>query len=379
MQVYLVGGAIRDELLGLPAAERDWVVVGATPEMLQAQGFRAVGREFPVFLHPETQEEYALARLERKVAPGYRGFVTEFSPEVTLEEDLQRRDLTVNAIARSSDGRLIDPYGGQADLQARLLRHVSGAFVEDPVRILRVARFAARFDELGFHVAPETRALMCDMVASGEVRALVPERVWRELERALRTTHPGRFFQVLQDCGALAEVLPEIDVLLHEAAPGAAAMQALQAAADQGRSPPVRWAAMLTDLDTSALESLSVRLRIPNEYSELAALSARLDRLLRTGGQSAETVVGNPALLIRLLESADAFRRPERFASWLEVLSARTTASGLPHETVSRLTSRFGSAQILAAAAHLDAGELSALRGPEIATRLRALRIDALR
>jgi tRNA nucleotidyltransferase (CCA-adding enzyme) len=379
MQVYLVGGAIRDELLGLQAAERDWVVVGATPEMLLAQGYRAVGREFPVFLHPGTQEEYALARLERKVGPGYRGFVTEFSPQVTLEQDLQRRDLTVNAIARASDGRLIDPYGGQADLQARLLRHVSGAFVEDPVRILRVARFAARFDELGFRVAPETQALMRSMVADGEVRTLVPERVWRELERALRTARPGRFFQVLQDCGALAEVLPEIDVLLGDAALGTAAMEALQAAADQGRSAPVRWAAMLSGLDANTLESLSTRLRTPNEYSELSALTSRMNTRLHGDGQPPETLLGDPDLLLGVLEATDAFRRPERFASWLEVLTACATASGQPRDAALKLNSRLGTARELAAAVRLDAGEISALRGPGIAARLRALRIETLR
>ena len=192
MQVYLVGGAVRDELLGRAIRERDWVVVGAVPADLERLGYRAVGREFPVFLHPETKEEYALARLERKVAPGYRGFVTEFSPSVTLEEDLQRRDLTINAMARDSEGHIVDPYGGRADLEARILRHVSPAFAEDPVRILRVARFAARFADLGFTVAPETTALMRGMVQNGEANALVSERVWRELEGTLNTTSPQR-------------------------------------------------------------------------------------------------------------------------------------------------------------------------------------------
>src|ERR1700689_1984803 len=197
MQVYLVGGAVRDELLGLSAPERDWVVVGATPEELQRAGYRAVGREFPVFLHPETSEEYALARLERKTGPGYRGFETRFSPDVTLEQDLQRRDLTINAMARGLDGTLIDPYGGQRDLKLRLLRHVSPAFVEDPVRILRVARFAARLQALGFTLAPETRELLRLMVANGEVNALVPERVWREMQRALGAADPAGSFAIL--------------------------------------------------------------------------------------------------------------------------------------------------------------------------------------
>jgi tRNA nucleotidyltransferase (CCA-adding enzyme) len=379
MQVYLVGGAIRDELLGLRAAERDWVVVGATPELMQSQGYRAVGREFPVFLHPDSNEEYALARLERKVAPGYRGFVTEFSPQVTLEEDLQRRDLTVNAIARAADGVLIDPFGGQADLRARLLRHVSAAFVEDPVRILRVARFAARFAELGFRVAPETLGLMRSMVDAGEARALVAERVWRELERALGTSHPECFFQVLQDCGALGQVLPEIDALLRQAAAGVAASAALQAAVRQGSAGPVRWAAMLADLDAGSRELLGARLRTPNEYSELLALTSRLEPLLHAGDSSAAGLPGDPERLLGLLEAADAFRRPERFASWLQVLAARAAASGLPPTTITTLTSLLDSARTRAAAARLDAGELGGLRGSAIAARLRAHRLAALR
>src|SRR5262249_20123816 len=213
MEVYLVGGAVRDRLLGLPIRERDWVVVGARPEDLERQGYLSVGKEFPVFLHPQTREEYALARLERKVAPGYRGFTTQFSPEVTLEEDLKRRDLTINAIAETADGKIIDPYGGQRDLTAKVLRHVSEAFVEDPVRILRLARFAARFADLGFTVADETLSLMRQMVGSGEVDALVPERVWQETERALGESRPDVYFQTLRNCGALATIFPEIDAL----------------------------------------------------------------------------------------------------------------------------------------------------------------------
>ncbi|MFN5009989.1 MAG: multifunctional CCA tRNA nucleotidyl transferase/2'3'-cyclic phosphodiesterase/2'nucleotidase/phosphatase, partial [Gammaproteobacteria bacterium] len=213
METYLVGGAVRDELLGRPVGERDWVVVGATPADLEAQGYRAVGRDFPVFLHPQTHEEYALARLERKVAPGYRGFTTDFAPTVTLEQDLARRDLTVNAMARAADGRLIDPYGGRADLERRVLRHVSPAFTEDPVRILRVARFAARFAPLGFTIAPETMTLMQRMVADGEVDALVPERVWREIERALGEPQPRAAIEALRACGALRVLLPELDAL----------------------------------------------------------------------------------------------------------------------------------------------------------------------
>jgi len=208
MQVYLVGGAVRDALLGLSVKERDWVVVGSTRDELLRMNYREVGRDFPVFLHPQSQEEYALARLERKVAPGYRGFAVEFGPEVTLDEDLARRDLTVNAIAQAEDGALFDPYGGQRDLQARILRHVSPAFIEDPVRILRVARFAARFASLGFRVAAETLALMREMTARGEVDALVPERVWQETEKALHESGAGVFFAVLRECGALKVIYP---------------------------------------------------------------------------------------------------------------------------------------------------------------------------
>jgi tRNA nucleotidyltransferase (CCA-adding enzyme) len=246
MKVYLVGGAVRDALLGRAVKERDWVVVGATPAELEALGYTPVGREFPVFLHPQTHEEYALARLERKTAPGYRGFIADFAPTVTLEEDLLRRDLTVNAIAQDADGTLVDPYGGRGDLDARLLRHVSPAFAEDPVRILRVARFLARFAPLGFSVAPETMQLMCGMVASGEVDALVPERVWKEMEKALGEPRPDAFISVLRDCGALAKLLPEVDALFGVPQPerwhpeidtGTHLLMALRMAAQRGERP----------------------------------------------------------------------------------------------------------------------------------------------
>src|ERR1700686_4262215 len=274
MQVYLVGGAVRDELLGLAAAERDWVVVGATPEELQRAGYRAVGREFPVFLHPDTEEEYALARLERKTGPGYRGFETQFSPQVTLEQDLQRRDLTINAMARAADGTLVDPYGGRRDLERRLLRHVSPAFVEDPVRVLRVARFAARLSALGFRLAPETRELMRFMVANGEINALVPERVWRELQRALGEANPEVFFDILQDCAALTVVLPEL-------AWGATQRDALRRAVPISAEPSVRLAALLADMAPEKIRALCERLRVPNDYRELAVLTAGLHKRIR--------------------------------------------------------------------------------------------------
>src|SRR5690349_13612670 len=213
MQVYLVGGAVRDRLLGREVSERDWVVVGATPAELERAGYIPVGRDFPVFLHPKTKDEHALARTERKVGPGYRGFTTEFSPDVTLEDDLRRRDLTLNAIAEDQDGKLVDPFGGQRDIEARVLRHVSEAFVEDPVRVLRIARFAARFASLGFTIAAETRALMTQIVAAGEMDALVPERVWKETARALDEARPDVYFETLRECGALRAIFPEIDAL----------------------------------------------------------------------------------------------------------------------------------------------------------------------
>src|SRR5690242_18629597 len=257
MQVYLVGGAVRDRLLGRPVHERDWVVVGAEPADLEREGYVPVGREFPVFLHPQTHEEYALARLERKVAPGYRGFTTQFSPEVTLEEDLKRRDLTINAMAESTSGEIIDPYGGRRDLEARVLRHVSEAFIEDPVRILRVARFAARYADIGFRVAEETLELMARMTALGEVDALVSERVWQETERALGESRPDVYFETLRRCGALRVIFPEIDALFGVPQPakwhpeidtGVHVMLAVRYSASVGASTAVRYAALTHDL-----------------------------------------------------------------------------------------------------------------------------------
>jgi tRNA nucleotidyltransferase (CCA-adding enzyme) len=376
MQVYLVGGAVRDELLGLKPQERDWVVVGATPEQLVHAGYRAVGREFPVFLHPETHEEYALARLERKVAPGYRGFVTEFSPAVTLEEDLRRRDLTINAMARAPDGRLIDPYGGRADLDARRLRHVSPAFAEDPVRILRVARFAARYAGLGFTIAPETLALMRRMVAEGEAGALVSERVWRELERALCEAAPQRAFEVLRDCGALGVVLPELQArpdLEH-------ALAALRAAAEAQSGAAVRWAALLARLPGQEIEALCQRLRVPGDYRELALLSARLRARLCAGARLPAT---DPHGLLELFEAVDAFRRPQRFAAWLEVLVADAHGRD-PHaaqasvDAARALAAQLTGAFAAAAAVRLKPPELQSARGPERAALLRQQRLRAL-
>src|SRR5690349_12808463 len=303
MEVYLVGGAVRDRLLGRPVHERDWVVVGASPEELERDGFVPVGREFPVFLHPQTHEEYALARLERKVGLGYRGFTTQFSADVTLEEDLKRRDLTINAMAETPSGEIIDPYGGRRDLQARLLRRVSEAFIEDPVRILRVARFAARYADLGFRVADDTLALMKRMTESGEVDALVPERVWQETERALGETRPDVFFETLRSCGALARIFPEVAALYGIPQParwhpeidtGVHVMLVVRYAAKIDAPVIVRFAALVHDLGKALsppemlpshrgheeagvplIEDLCARLKVPTGYRELAILTAR--------------------------------------------------------------------------------------------------------
>jgi tRNA nucleotidyltransferase (CCA-adding enzyme) len=375
MQVYLVGGAVRDELLGRAVHERDWVVVGATPEQMIAQGYKPVGRDFPVFLHPTTNEEYALARLERKIGPGYRGFTTQHSPEVTLEQDLRRRDLTVNAIARAADGTLVDPHGGQQDLRARVLRHVSPAFSEDPVRILRVARFAARFAPLGFTVAPETMALMRGMVATGEADALVGERVWRELERALGEPAPGRCFEVLADCGALAVLAPGLAAALATAP---APLAALARAVAAGLAPAERWAALLASVGEAQAESLCRRLHATNEFRELAMLAARLHTALAAaGGATAASGAGAlaPEAALTLIERGDALRRPGRFAAALRaVAQSLEPAAAAAHGALAQL--RAGLARV--AAVQLPAAEMAAMQGPAIATRLRALRLAAL-
>ncbi|KVS98332.1 multifunctional CCA addition/repair protein [Burkholderia ubonensis] len=348
MRVYAVGGAIRDELLGVPVQDRDYVVVGATPEQMVAQGFKPVGKDFPVFLHPRTHEEYALARTERKTAAGYHGFQFYYAPDVTLDEDLARRDLTINAMARevSPDGSLagpvIDPFDGQADLRARVFRHVSDAFVEDPVRILRIARFAARFT--GFTVAGDTLALMRRMVDAGEVDALVAERVWQELARGMMEARPSRMFDALRECGALARILPEVDALwgvpqradYHpEVDTGVHVMMVVDHAAKQGYSLAVRFAALTHDLGKATtpedvlprhighegrsvdlLKPLCDRLRVPNECRDLALVVARehgnLHRVMEMGA----------AALVRLFERTDALRKPARFAEMVQACEA---------------------------------------------------------
>ncbi len=337
MKSYVVGGAVRDELLGLPVKDHDWVVVGATPEQMVKLGFRPVGKDFPVFLHPDTYEEYALARTERKTAPGYHGFVFHTAPDVTLEEDLVRRDLTINAIARADDGTLTDPFGGQADIRDRVFRHVSDAFAEDPVRILRLARFAARFAE--FTVAPETLALMRRMVEHGEVDALVPERVWQEIARGLMEAAPSRMLAVLRECGALARIMPELDALwgvpqpaLHhpEIDTGVHMLLVVDYAAERGFDLAVRFAALMHDLGKGAtppeswpahhgheglgaklIEALCKRLKVPNECRELALMTAR------EHGNVSRAEILRSNTIVTLFERCDAFRKPRRFEQML--------------------------------------------------------------
>lgn len=319
MNVYLVGGAVRDQLLGQPFHERDWVVVGATPDQLLKQGYQQVGRDFPVFLHPKTKEEYALARTERKVGDGYYGFVCNFNPSVTLKEDLSRRDLTINAMAMDGYHHVIDPFDGQADLKAKQLRHVSPAFVEDPVRVLRVARFAARYDKLGFVVADETLALMQRMVEQGELAHLIPERVWQEWQKSLCESNPEIFIRVLQACGALTVILPELE---------AVDLKTLVAARDMSDDSVVRFAALLHALGQDQVEMLCQRLRVPNEYQHLAVLSAKFSNIiLKLLHLSAEDIVIT-------LECVDPFRRYARFEALLRVCEARTIVADMQQQGV---------------------------------------------
>jgi len=342
MKVYQVGGAVRDELLGLPVQDRDYVVVGATPEDMVGQGFRPVGKDFPVFLHPETREEYALARTERKTARGYKGFQVYATPEVTLEQDLARRDLTINAIARNDAGQIIDPFNGVSDLKAGVLRHVSPAFAEDPVRILRVARFAARFE--GFSIAPETLALMQEMADNGEVDALVPERVWQELAKGLMEDRPSRMFYTLRECAALARILPEVERLFGVPQPeqwhpevdtGLHVMLCLDYAASRGFSLPVRFAVLTHDLGKGTtpraewprhiaheqrsfalIKPLCQRIRVPNDCRDLALVAARFHGIVHRAFEL------RPETVLKLLQDTDALRQPQRFADFLQACTA---------------------------------------------------------
>ena len=373
MKIYAVGGAVRDELLGLPVADRDHVVVGSTPEEMMRLGYKPVGKDFPVFLHPRTREEHALARTERKVARGYKGFQIYAAPDVTLEQDLERRDLTINAMARDEAGRLVDPFGGAVDLERGLLRHVSPAFVEDPVRILRVARFAARF---GFAVAPATMALMRSMVASGEADALVPERVWQEFSRGLMEGDPGLMFQVLAEVGLLDKLLPELKLEFEDGRPSNDAarvlVRALGCAAAERLGLAPRFAIVASRAGAAdSTRAVSERLKAPGECRDLALLAAR----------HAETIKRAAALhapdLLALLEHCDALRRPERFEELLalaECLERGERGSGktpyLPRALLRRA---------LGAAAGVDAGKIAAQgANADIAAQVRRARIAAI-
>ncbi|MEN8174975.1 MAG: multifunctional CCA addition/repair protein [Pseudomonadota bacterium] len=402
MNVYLVGGAVRDRLLDIESAERDWVVVGARAEDLLAQGFKPVGKDFPVFLHPETREEYALARTERKVDKGYHGFVFHADPTVTLAEDLKRRDLTINAMAMTPGGEIIDPYGGREDLEAGRLRHVSDAFREDPVRILRVARFAARFAHRGFRVSHATQRLMREMVAAGEVDALVPERVWKETQRALEEPTPSRFFEVMRSCGALARLFPEIDRLFGVPQPsqhhpevdtGVHVMMVLEQAARLSADARVRFAALLHDLgkgetpvadwprhkgheqrSLALVRGVCDRLRVPGDYCDLANMVAEHHGRFRRVGDVPEA---EP--VVRFLEELDAFRRPERFDRFL--LACEADLRGRRGFEEKDFSQPADFRRALAAANEVKASAVmaSGARGPEIRTALHAERVAAVR
>jgi len=402
MQTYLVGGAVRDALLGMPDADRDWVVVGSTPEAMVAAGFTPVGKDFPVFLHPHTREEHALARTERKTAPGYKGFVVHAAPDVTLEQDLARRDLTINAIAQDEQGQLIDPHGGQRDLQSQLLRHVTDAFREDPVRILRVARFAARWPD--FAVAPDTQALMQDMVQAGEVDALVRERVWQELAKGLMATRPSRMLQVLRACGALARLLPEVDRLYGVPQPaehhpeidtGVHLEMVLDHSALIGATLEVRFAALCHDLgkgltpadalprhigheqrSVRLLHALAQRLHVPQSCHELAEVVAR-----EHGHIHASASLGAAAAL-RLLVRCDALRRPERFTQVLQAClcdaRGRLGWHARPYPQAERLQALLQAALAVDTARVAQQAQTEGLSGAKVGERIEAARIHAL-
>lgn len=407
MKIYEVGGAVRDRLLGLAVQDHDYVVVGSTPEQMLAAGFQPVGKDFPVFLHPKTHEEYALARTERKTAAGYKGFVFHTDAEVTLEQDLIRRDLTVNAMARDSDGHIIDPFGGQQDLQAGVFRHVSAAFAEDPVRILRVARFAARFSQPPqvFQVAAETNALMRTMVDAGEVDALVPERVWQEIARGLMEAVPSRMFAVLRECGALQRLLPELDALWGVPQPpqhhpeidtGVHVMLVVDYAAQQGYTLPVRLAALLHDLGKGStdpalwprhhghearsvelVQAICQRLRVPGDCRDLAVMTAR------DHGNVGRALEMRSASLVDLLMRNDAFRKPERFLDFLLAAECdhfgRTGFEQVPFPQTDFLRA------VLHAARQVNAGAIAAqcadnpARIPEAVRTARIAAVRALR
>lgn len=401
MEIYLVGGYVRDKLLGLDTKDRDWVVVGSTPNEMLKLNYRQVGKDFPVFLHPQTNEEYALARTERKTAPGYNGFNFHAAADVTLEEDLVRRDLTINAIALSDDEQLIDPFNGQADLNAKLLRHVSPAFVEDPVRILRVARFAARFAELGFTIAEETQQLMKQMVNNGEVDSLVSERVWQETMRALTENTPSRYFEVLRDCGALAKLFPEINQLWGVPQPeqhhpeidtGVHTMMVLTQAAKLSDDPKVRFAALVHDLGKGItpkeqwpkhidhesrgvplVEALCDRYRIPNDFRELAIIVTKYHLHYHRAAELRDDT------FLKTLEALDAFRRPERFELFL--LACEADSRGRTGYEDNKFEQPGIYRKVFTAANSLNAKELVArgLKGKAIKEELAKQRLQVIK
>jgi tRNA nucleotidyltransferase (CCA-adding enzyme) len=400
MQVYLVGGAVRDEQLGLPVNERDWCVVGATPDELSSAGYKPVGKDFPVFLHPQTKEEYALARTERKTAAGYHGFAFNTDPAVSIEEDLGRRDLTINAMARDADGTLIDPYGGADDIRCRRLRHVSAAFAEDPVRILRVAKFAARFASLGFRIAPETRDLMRQMVDAGEADALVPDRVWKETEAALVGPEPRQFFEALRACRALKVLFPEVDALFGVPQPaewhpeidtGLHTMMVLEQAARLSSDVEVRFAALVHDLGKATtrasdlpshpgheqrgvalIKAMCERLPVPRACRDLGILAAEYHTHCHRMAELRNDTV------VRVLEKTDAFRRPERFAQFLVACEAdargRTQFEQRAYPQAEQLRAAY-----VAAAAVDSAGIASQHAAEQIAEAIRHARINAVK
>lgn len=397
MEIYLVGGCVRDKLLGLKTKDRDWVVVGATADELLKLNYRQVGKDFPVFLHPKTSEEYALARTERKTAAGYSGFNFHAEADVTLEEDLIRRDLTINAIAEADNGDLIDPFNGQADIKAKVLRHVSPAFIEDPVRILRLARFAARFADLDFTIAKETQQLMSEMVNNGEVDSLVPERVWQETMRALGEKTPARYFEVLRDCGALKKLFPEIDRLWGVPQPekhhpeidtGIHTMMVLTQAAKLSDDPKVRFAALVHDLGKGTtpknqwpkhidhesrgvplVEKLCDRYRIPNDYRELGVIVAKYHLHYHRAEELKDKT------FLKILNSLDAFRRPERFELFL--LACEADSRGRTGYEDKNFVQPSIYRKVFNAAKTINAKELVALglKGQEIKEELNKQRI----
>ncbi|QUJ67864.1 multifunctional CCA addition/repair protein [Photobacterium sp. GJ3] len=395
MEIYLVGGAVRDKLLNLPVKDKDWVVVGATPQQMLEQGFSQVGSDFPVFLHPKSKEEYALARTERKAGKGYTGFECYAAPEVTLEQDLMRRDLTINAIAEADDGTLIDPYHGQRDLEKRQLRHVSPAFVEDPLRVLRVARFAARFAPQGFTVAPETLSLMQEMVAEGELEALTPERVWQEWERALNTARPDIFLTVLRQCGALAVVMPEIDALFGVPQPakwhpeidtGVHTLMVAYQASLLSTDPVIRFCAQVHDLGKAlspveelpshklhcqlgldVIRNLCQRLRIPNHYRDAALMVCAQHTKIHKADEL------RPATFIKIFDQIDAWRKPERVTQLALCCRAdvrgRTGFENDPYPQADVLLAVFAAAQAVAVQPIVEAGYQGAAIKEQLAIR----------